>query len=311
MDTLDLSVVIVNYNALTHVRRCLDSLADGAAGVSWEAVVVDNGSRERGVSALANEYSHVRVIERARNGGFSVGVNAGLREARAETVLLLNPDTIVRPGAVRRLLDHLRAHDDIGVIGPRIENPDGTLQLSCRGFPTMWSGLFNRYSLLTRVAPRNRRSAAYLMTDWDHTLARDVDWLSGAAMMIPRRTLERAGTFDEGYFFAIEDVDFCRRVHAAGLRVVYSPDAVVEHRIGASSSTIPSRIVVERHRGMWRYYRRYLRGGPLLDTAAAAGITARCLAQLALVNGARAVRAARARRTATSLRRRFASPDGS
>ena len=142
------------------------------------------------MSALADDYGQVRVIERARNGGFSVGVNAGLREARADTVMLLDPDTIVRPGAVGLLLDHLRAHRDIGVIGPRIENPDGTLQLSCRGFPTMWSGLFNRYSLLTQVAPRNRLSAAYLMTNWDHSTTRDVDWLSGAAMMLPRRTLE-------------------------------------------------------------------------------------------------------------------------
>ena len=168
VDGLDLSVVIVNFNALPHVRRCLASLREGAAELRWEAVVVDNASRERGVEALAEEYRNVRVIRRATNGGFAVGGNAGIRAARADTVFLLNPDTVVRPGAAGELLRYLRAHPDIGVLGPRLENPDGTLQLSCRRFPSFWSGLFNRYSLLTRLAPRNRLSASYLMTDWDH-----------------------------------------------------------------------------------------------------------------------------------------------
>lgn len=106
-------------------------------------------------------------------------------------------------------------------------------------------------------------------------------------MMIPKRALARTGPFDEGYFFAIEDVDLCRRMHAAGLRVVYLPGAVVEHRIGASSATLPNRVIVERHRGMWRYYRTHLRGGRALDLVAAAGITTRCLVQLALANGIR------------------------
>ena len=289
MGDLDLSVVIVNYNALRHARRCLASLDEGAAGLRWEAVVIDNASREPGVEELARDFGRVRVIRRSTNGGFAVGANAGIRAARAGTVFVLNPDTIVRPGAAGAMLRFLREHPDIGVLGPRMENPDGTLQLSCRRFPSFWSALFNRYSLPTRLAPANRLSASYLMTDWDHASTRDVDWLSGAAMMIPKRALERAGMFDEGYFFAIEDVDLCRRMHDAGLRVVYFPEAVVFHRIGASSATLASRVIVEHHRGMWRYYRTHLRGGPLLDALTAAGITARCLAQLALKNGQRAL----------------------
>lgn len=293
MTTPDLTVVIVNYNALTHVRRCLDSLIAGTAGVDWEAIVVDNASRERGIERLRADYPQVRVVRRMVNGGFAVGANVGLRAMRAEAALLLNPDTVVQPGAAAALLSYARAHPDVGMVGPRIENPDGSLQLSCRAFPSLWTGLFNRYSLLTRLAPRNRYSSAYLMTDTDHTVTRDVDWLSGAALLIPRRTVERVGLFDERYFFAIEDVDYCRRVHDAGLRVVYHPAAVVTHRIGASSATMPNRIEIARHRGMWRYYRRHLRGGRALDAAVAAGITARCLLRLVLVNGARAARAAR------------------
>lgn len=300
MDPLDLSVVIVNFNALAHVRRCLDSLRDGAAGLRWEAIVVDNASREPGVGRIAAEFPNVRVILRQTNGGFAVGANTGIRAARADTILLLNPDTVVRPRAATVLLAYLRAHADIGVLGPRIENPDGTLQLSCRRFPTLWSGLFNRYSLLTRLLPRNRLSASYLMSDWDHGSARDVDWLSGAAMMVTRAALARAGMFDEGYFFAIEDVDLCRRMQMAGLRVVYLPEAVVVHQIGASSATVPSRVVIARHRGMWRYYRAYLRGGWLLDWLTAAAVACRCVVQLVAVNAARGAGTVRRRALAAA-----------
>lgn len=295
MDPLDLSIVIVNFNALGYVRRLLLSLNEGAAGVRWEAIVVDNGSRERGTDALPDEYRNVCVLALPRNRGFAVGANAGMREARAPAVLLLNPDTRVFPGAVATLLRYAREQPDIGILGPKIVNPDGSLQLSCRGFPTLWTGLFNRYSLLTRLMPRNRHADGYLMTGWDHAGARDVDWLSGAAMLIPRIALDRVGMFDDTYFFAIEDVDLCRRMHDAGLRVVYLPDAVIEHRIGGSSSTVPVRIAVERHRGMWRYYRRHLRRGRATDLAVASGIIGRCLVQVALVTGGRAVRTARAR----------------
>jgi GT2 family glycosyltransferase len=301
MERPDLTVVIVNFNALAHLHRCLTSLEDGARGLRWEAIVVDNASRERGVERLEREFSNVRVIRRAVNGGFAVGVNTGVAAARAGVVMLLNPDTVVRPGALTSMCGYLREHPDIGVLGPRIENPDGTLQLSCRGFPTVWTGLFNRYSLLTRLLPGNRFSSGYLMTDWDHRTMLDVDWLSGAAMMIPVATFARAGHFDEAYFFAIEDVDFCRRVHDAGLRVVYFPHAEVTHEIGGSSRTAPNRVILARHRGMWRYYRRHLRPRAaslrraLLDAAMAAGISVRCVMQLTTVNGARALGSARTR----------------
>ncbi len=277
----DVTVVIVNYNSLVDVRRCLASLRDGGArSVSWDAIVVDNASAEPGVAALAGEFEHVKVIRRATNGGFAVGANTGIRAAGAPLVLLLNPDAVVLPGAVAALRDYLAANPDAGIVAPRVEDPDGTLQLSCRRFPTFWAALFNRYSLLTWLLPGNRQSSAYLMTDWDHGSTRDVDWVSGAAMLIPRTALDRVGLFDEGYFFAIEDVDLCRRMHDAGLRVLYHPAATVRHRIGGSSRSAPVRVVLARHRGMWRYYKRHLRGGALLDGLTAAGIALRCGVQL-------------------------------
>lgn len=293
----DVTVVIVNFNSLAYVRRCLASLRDGGArGVAWDVVVVDNASAEPGVAALAAEFDNVRVIRRTTNGGFAAGANTGIRAADAPAVLLINPDAVAMPGAVAALRDYLAAHPDAGIVAPRIEDPDGTLQLSCRRFPTFWAALFNRYSALTRLLPGNHRSADYLMTDWDHRSTRDVDWVSGAAMLIPRAALDRVGLFDEGYFFAIEDVDLCRRMHDAGLRVVYHPAATVRHRIGGSSRTSPVRVVFARHRGMWRYYKQHLRGGALLDLLTATGIALRCAMQLipALIAARRLPRTRRA-----------------
>jgi GT2 family glycosyltransferase len=137
------------------------------------------------------------------------------------------------------------------------------------------TAIFNRYSIATRLFPGNRYSRDYLMSDFAHDEVRDVDWVSGAAMMFSRAVFDRLGGWDAGFFMFNEDVDFCRREHDGGLRVVYDPRVAVYHRIGVSKRA-PARIVVARHRSMWRYYRKHLRGNLLVDAATAAGIAARC-----------------------------------
>jgi GT2 family glycosyltransferase len=284
VSTLELTVVILNYNAAEHVRRCLASLPDGCAGVVYETIVVDNASSQPGIEQAVATHPGARLIKRRHNGGFSVGINTGIRAARADAVLILNPDALLSPGAARLMLDHLHANPTIGVLGPRVLNDDGTLQFSCRRFPTLSAALFNRNSLLTKLLPRNRFSGSYLMSDWDHRIVRDVDWLSGAAMLLRRAALDRVGLFDERYFFEIEDVDLCRRMHAADYRVVYFPHAEVTHRIGASSRSVPNTVILARHQGMWLYYRTYMRRGRILDWVAGGVIAMRCALLLAQSN---------------------------
>ncbi len=283
----DLSVVILNYNAAEHVRRCLASLPAGCEGLTYETIVVDNASPRPGIEGVVAACPGARLIKRSRNDGFSIGINTGLREARAGAILILNPDSTLAPGAATAMLRHLRVHPEIGVLGPRILNEDGSLQLSCRRFPDFSVALFNRNSLLTRILPGNRFSTGYLMSDWDHAEVKEVDWVSGAAMLLNAEALAQVGLFDERYFFEIEDVDLCRRMHAAGYRVVYFPHAAVTHRIGASSRTAPNRVILARHAGMWRYYRTYMRGGPLLDALTGAVILVRCTLFLTYANALR------------------------
>ncbi|MCJ7491299.1 MAG: glycosyltransferase family 2 protein [Dehalococcoidia bacterium] len=284
---MDISIVIVSYNGREHLRRCLQSLAAHPPAVEREVIVVDNDSRDGSAPMVASEFPDVRLLRMPRNLGFAAGANRGAREAKGEAIVLLNPDSEVEADPFAPMLAYLREHDDTGVVAPRLLNPDGSLQLSCRSFPTFSVALFNRYSLLTRLFPRNRYSRQYLLSDWHHDSISDVDWVSGACLMVRHSLFEEIGLLDEGYFMYIEDVDLCQRVHRAGYNVVYLPQTSVIHHIGRSSRTLPSRSIVARHRSMWHYYKKYLRRNRVVDVAVAGGITARC-GYLLLANRLRA-----------------------
>lgn len=271
----DVSVVVVTYNSRAVVGRCLDSLARHASDARYETIVVDNASADGTADFVASHYPWARLIRRPANGGLSAAINDGVAAAVGTHVMQLNPDTHFDGDILAPLAAYLTEHADVGVVAPKLLNDDGSLQLSCRAFPGYTTALFNRYSMLTKLLPRNRYSRAYLMADYDHAGLRDVDWVSGAALMFPRALCDRIGGWDAGFFMFNEDVDFCRRAHDAGYRVVYNPDVVVHHSIGVSQST-SSRLVVARHRSMWRYYRKHLRGNTARDTVTAAGIAARC-----------------------------------
>jgi GT2 family glycosyltransferase len=254
---------------------CLRSLRQHVGGVTYEVTVVDNASSDGTAEYVRREHPWVRVIARSSNGGLSRAVNEGVAASTGTYAMALNPDTHIEHDALSPLAAYLREHPDCGVVAPKLLDDDGTLQLSCRSFPGYTTALFGRYSLLTRFVPGNRYSRDYLLTDFDHASTREVDWVSGAAMMFPRAVFDRIGGWDAGYFMFNEDVDFCKRVRDAGLRVVYLPEAFVYHEIGVSKRA-PARIVFERHKSMWRYYRKHVRGNVALDVVTAAGIAARC-----------------------------------
>jgi len=273
---MDLSIIIVSYNGREHLRKCLQSLAAHGPSVGHEVIVVDNASQDGSAEMVAAEFPQARLLTLPKNVGFAAGANRGIKDAGGEAIVLLNPDSELKEDVFGPMLTYLRGHPDIGILAPKLRDEDGSLQLSCRRFPTFSVALFNRYSLLTRLLPRNRFSARYLLTDWDHSAIAAVDWVSGACLMARRSLFEEIGPLDEGYFMYIEDVDLCQRVHRAGYKVVYFPEAAITHHIGRSSHTLPSRSIVERHRSMWHYYKKYLRRGWLLDIVVAGGIALRC-----------------------------------
>ena len=279
---MDLSLVLVTYRHRVPLAACLDSLPAACTGLDYEVIVVDNASGDGLVDELARTRPDVRTIANPVNEGFARGVNRGLEIARGRCVALLNPDTVAGPGAFAALVRFVDANPEVGLAGPKILDPGGGLQYSCRRFPTHWTGLFNRYSLLTRLFPQNPWSRDYLMLDFDHAATRDVDWLSGACLVARREVVERVGALDPAFFLFNEDVDWCRRMHAAGYDVVYLPEARVTHAIGASKGALPLWLIWRRHMGMRHYFHKHHPGPWPWMALTDLGILFRCAVQMAL-----------------------------
>ena len=254
---MDLSVILVNYKMRDALLACMQSVADDAKGLVTEVVVVDNASGDGSRQAVAQRFPGARYIANPDNRGYARAVNQGLAATSGRYALIMNPDCDVKPGAIGALVRALDERPERAVAGPKILDGDGRLQYSCRAFPEPSTIFFNRYSLLTVLFPRNRYSQRYLMLDWDHASAREVDWLSGACMMVRREAVERVGGMDEHFFMFNEDVDWCRRFKLAGWTVLYEPAAVVVHHVGASRSKVATKVIVERHKGMIHYFHKH------------------------------------------------------
>jgi GT2 family glycosyltransferase len=233
----------------------LESLEKLRSEAQFEVILIDNGSKDGSPGMVKKEFPWVRLIESKVNLGFTGGHNACIEVRQAPDVLLLNSDTVVHPGALRTLIDFAKAHPETGIFGPKLLNPDGSLQLSCRRFPNPVAALF-RNTFLGRLFPNNRYTREYLMADWSHDQAREVDWVSGAAFYVTAETIAEVGVFDEAFFMYCEDVDWCFRTWAHGLKVMYVPTSVITHAIGTSSSKAANKMIVRFHRSMLRFYRK-------------------------------------------------------
>jgi hypothetical protein len=222
------AAVVVTYDALPWIEHSLDSLR----GV--DTIVVDNGSHDGTAAFVRERFPDVRVIE-AENRGLGAGWNIGLRESSSTYALLLNADAWLTGDALDRLLDFADTRPHAAVIGPRLLDPDGTLQRSVRGFPTLWR-LATEYFFLRKLAPRSSALNAFYAGGFDHDEVRDVEVVMGACMLLRRAAVEDAGYCDEDYFLFSEETDWCYRFRDAGWEVVFFPGAECVHVRGASHS---------------------------------------------------------------------------
>ena len=234
----DVAAVVVTYDALPWIEQCLDSLA----GV--DTVVVDNGSTDGTVAFVRGRYPAVRVIE-SENRGLGAGWNVGIEATASRWVLLLNADAWLDEGTLERLVSFGDSRTRAAVIGPRLRNPDGTLQRSVRGFPTLWR-LATEYFFLRKLAPRSEALNAFYGAGFDHDEVREVEVVMGACMLLRRAAIAEVGPCDEDYFLFSEETDWCYRFRQAGWEVVFYPGAECTHVRGAA------------HGG--RLYRENLRG---------------------------------------------------
>lgn len=277
---MNLSVIIVNYNAGPFLRPCLASAENHLKGVDCEICVIDNASSDGSAAWIPIVFPNVKLIANSENLGFARAMNQGIRATSGKYILWLNPDTEFQDGKMKDLLDYMDRESGVGILGAQITNPDGSVQLSSRAFPSYEHYFFGRYSLLTRLFPNNPISQKFLQSGWDHSEIREVDWVSGACLLHRRQLVEEIGPLDEGYFMYFEDVDFCRQAKEKGWKVVYHPGSCVLHHIAGSTSRVARRMLIERHKSNWRYYTKYFKRNPAKDVFIAAGLAARCAVQM-------------------------------
>jgi GT2 family glycosyltransferase len=248
-----MTVVIINHNTCEQLRACLETVEGEAPD---ELIVVDNASRDGSAAMVADEFPHVVLLVNSDNPGYGAASNQAIRAARSPYVLLLNSDTGLQSGALQALARYLDEHPRAAIAGPRLINPDGSLQPSCFAFPTPLH-LFLQESTLGRmigILPLIRER--YLRT-WSHGQARQVPWVLGAALAIRQEPFLNLGGFDETYFMWLEEVDLCCRLQAAGWQTHFTPDATIMHIGGASTRQQKADMSVQYFLSLVHFYRKH------------------------------------------------------
>jgi N-acetylglucosaminyl-diphospho-decaprenol L-rhamnosyltransferase len=285
-----LLIVVVNYRTAGLAVDCLTSLCAEIDADHDRVVVVDNGSGDDSVAQLDATITRrtwspwVRLVALEHNRGFAAGCNAAIggafsgREVPAH-VLLLNPDTRVRPGAIRALVRFLEHHPEVGIAGSRLEDPDGTPQRSAFRFFTV----LGEFEGGARSGPITRILRRHVIAPPVSDTACQTDWVAGASMLVRRQVFERIGLLDEGYFLYFEEVDFCLRAHRAGFSCWYVPESRVVHLVGQSSGITDPKRVRDRRPAYWfesrqRFFRKNFgwRYALAADLAFTAGYLTRC-----------------------------------
>lgn len=253
---MDLSVIIVSWNARTALLDCLQSVMRETAQYVAETIVVDNASTDGSAEVVKHRFPTVKLVINDTNLGFSKANNIGMRRSSGKYLCLINSDVLVKEGCVKRMMAFMDDHPRIGVLGPRIRGADGTVQRSCMGFPTLWN-TFCRALALDSIFGKTQLFGGYLMKHWPHDEIRSVDVINGCFWMVRREAVNEVGLLDERFFIYGEDIDWCRRFHAGGWDVVFYPEAEAIHYGGASSANAPVRFYLEMHRANHEYWRKY------------------------------------------------------
>ena len=255
-DKLDLSIVILNFRAKDKLRVALTSVFASQTKYSYEVFVVDNDSQDGSAEMVESEFPNVKLI-RNPNNGFSKGNNVAIRQAAGRLILTLNPDTKLEPSVLEECINYLDAHTDIGALGCKLIKADGTLDKACRrSFPDPLNSFF-RLSGLALLFPKSKTLAAYNLSYLSEDQETDVDSLTGAFMLMPKKVLDEVGLFDEEFFMYGEDLDLCYRIKQAGYRVFYYPKVITHHYKGQSSKKTPRIALLNFHRAMWIFYHKH------------------------------------------------------
>lgn len=248
-----ISVCIVNYNTRELLHACLDSVLKENPD---EVIVVDNASSDNSVAMVEAEYPSIRLVKLNKNIGYGAASNRAIEQCHTDHILLLNSDTLLKPGSLDALNRYLVRHEFASIVGPRVLNPDGTIQTSCFYFPTpvhIFLYLSNLYKLIPHLRILRRQTLQAVSAD----RPRVVPWVLGAALAFRRATFETEGGFDEDFFMYFEEVDLCYRLSRNDQQVRFVPEAEIIHVGGASTAQLQVEMQMQYFSSLVLFYRKH------------------------------------------------------
>ena len=255
-----IDIIIVNYNSKDVLINCINSIINEETQLNYNLWIIDNASTDDSVEDLKEFFPKVNIIKNELNEGFSKANNKIIKMTSAHYILLLNPDTIVYNNSISGCLNYIKEHSEVGIVGCKVLNPDGTLQLACRrSIPTPVVALF-RLIGLSKLFPNNKMFAKYNLTYLNDHEINEVDAVSGAFLMIKRDVVNKVGLLDEHFFMFGEELDWCMRVKNAGFKVIYYPKSFITHLKGESCKRNPKKARWEFYRAMLLFHKKHWAG---------------------------------------------------
>jgi hypothetical protein len=253
---IDISVIIVNWNTKALLLDCVESLYQTTRKSSLEIIVVDNASTDGSIDALRQSFPQVQTIVNQDNLGFAKANNIGIKKAQGLYVCLINSDVKALDGVLDKMRAYMESHPEIGVLAPKTFFGDMQIQKNCREFPTL-RNLFCQEFFLNTLFPTVAFFRGRDMVRCDYDTVMEIEALSGCFLMVRREVIAQVGPLDEQFFFYSEDVDWCKRIHDAGWKLIHYPEAEAIHFAYGSSSNAPLRFQVEMLKANWQYWRKH------------------------------------------------------
>uniref|UniRef100_A0A7V2ZLB5 Glycosyltransferase n=1 Tax=Ignavibacterium album TaxID=591197 RepID=A0A7V2ZLB5_9BACT len=273
----DLSIIIVNYNVKEYLKNLLHSIKKASQNLSTEIFVVDNASDDGSVEMIREKFPEVKLIANEKNLGFGKANNLALKEANGKFLLLINPDTLVAEDTFSKLIEFFESHPDAGMVGCKILNPDGTLQLACRrSFPGPWTS-FTKVTGLSSLFPKSKLFARYNLTYLDENQTYEVDAISGSFMMMRKEVYDKVGGFDEQFFMYGEDLDLCYRIQKAGYKIYYVHSTQIIHYKGESTKRSSLDETKVFYDAMHLFVKKHLSGSFIVELILRSAIAVRSL----------------------------------
>jgi hypothetical protein len=253
---IDISVIIVNWNTKALLLGCVESLYRTTRESSLEIIVVDNASTDGSIDALRKSFPQVQTIVNQDNLGFAKANNMGIKKARGRYICLVNSDVKALEGVLDKIRLYMESHPEIGALAPKTFGGDMQIQKNCREFPTL-RNIFCQEFFLDTLFPAVAAFRGRAMIRCDYEAVMEIEVLPGCFLMVRREVIAQVGTLDERFFFYSEDVDWCKRIHDAGWKLVYYPEASAIHFNHGSSSSAPIRFQIEMLKANWQYWRKH------------------------------------------------------